>query len=125
MHEDLVVAGIGVHEAEELRAGRGVHQLVDSWQQEAILWACFVQICIILAHSPGSTRLLYQNRISKPDRVGYLTDETDCSKLVYFEFQCFVPFGIIGPSLMSDWFGRRGDAEFVADDIREMPGMSS
>ncbi|CAL8163906.1 unnamed protein product [Prunus armeniaca] len=80
MHEDLVVAGIGVHEAEKLMAGRGVHH--------------------------------------EPDRVGYLTNEVDRLKFVDFDLHYFVPFGIIGPSLLSNRFGRRADAEFVADDIR-------
>ncbi|CAL2247271.1 unnamed protein product [Prunus armeniaca] len=45
-------------------------------------------------------------------------DENDCLEFVHLVLHCFVPFGIIGPSLLSDRFDRKGDAEFVANDIR-------
>ncbi|KAI5321605.1 hypothetical protein L3X38_030676 [Prunus dulcis] len=50
VHQDLIIAGVGVHEAEQLIAGSCIHKLVDSPQLEVILRACFVGV--IDANSP-------------------------------------------------------------------------
>ena len=42
VHADLVVAGEGIHKTEELMAGSGIHDEVDSRQRETVFWACSV-----------------------------------------------------------------------------------
>ncbi|KAI5327814.1 hypothetical protein L3X38_027210 [Prunus dulcis] len=69
-----ILAGRGVYQL----VGRGVYQLVDSWQGKAVLEACLVLICVVLAHSLGPTSFLDKDRICEPNRISYLSDEVNC-----------------------------------------------
>ncbi|CAL8088940.1 unnamed protein product [Prunus armeniaca] len=54
----------------------------------------------------------------EPNGVGDFPDKADCLKLVYFDLHSLISLGVTRSSLLSYRFGRRGDAEFVADDVR-------
>lgn len=45
-----LVKGVGIHETQHLMAYRRVGYQVDVGEEEAILWACFIQIGEINAH---------------------------------------------------------------------------
>ena len=49
-------------------------------QRKVILWTCFVEASIINAHSPFLGLLFNKNRIGKPVRVEYLSDESGCQE---------------------------------------------
>ena len=56
VHDDLVVAGEGIHKTEEFMAGSGIHDEVDSRQRETVFWACSVDVSEVDAESPLSVR---------------------------------------------------------------------
>ena len=45
-----------------------------------VLWTRFVEACIINAHSLFFGLLFNKNRIGKPVKVEYLSDESSCQK---------------------------------------------
>ena len=47
VQRNLVVAGVGVEEGEEVAAGRGVDHLINSWQDERILVADLVKVSVV------------------------------------------------------------------------------
>ena len=69
VHANLIVARIRIHEAQEVVACCGFHQLVDSWQRVVILRASCIEIGEINADSPFSILLLHQYWVSQPLRV--------------------------------------------------------
>ncbi|KAI5324982.1 hypothetical protein L3X38_034055 [Prunus dulcis] len=95
VHEYLIIAGVGIHKAQQLVAGSGIHELVYPWQREAVLRAGFVEIGIVLAHSPPSCGLSYHDGICQPYRICCLPDEADGLEFFDLLAHRFVPFGIV------------------------------
>ena len=60
VHADLVVAGEGIHKTEELMAGSGIHDEVDSRHRETVFWACFVDVNEVDAESPLAVHFFYK-----------------------------------------------------------------
>ena len=52
VHQDLVVPGEGIHEAEHLMTGRGVDQQIYARQRIVVLGASSVQVRVIDTESP-------------------------------------------------------------------------
>ncbi|KAI5323668.1 hypothetical protein L3X38_032740 [Prunus dulcis] len=76
MHYDLVIARVGIHEAEQLITRCGIHELVNSRQWEVVFRACFVEVNVIDADSSfGLFLFRHQNNVGQPLRVGDLFDE--------------------------------------------------
>ena len=61
VHEDLVVIGECIHEAEQFVTGCKVDQGINAWEGEAVLWTGFVEVGEVHAHFPLSVRLLYKD----------------------------------------------------------------
>lgn len=47
VHEDLVISGARIHEAEEGMACCGVNKLVDVTEREAILGTCAIEVSVV------------------------------------------------------------------------------
>ena len=75
-----MIARVGIQKGEDLATLGGVDYLVYARQREVILWARFVEASIIYAHSPFLGLLFNKNRIGKPVRVEYLSDEFGCQE---------------------------------------------
>ena len=56
---NLVVPGVGIQEAKQITYGSGINGLIDAWQGEWVLWACFIQIYEIYAKPPFFVSLAY------------------------------------------------------------------
>src|SRR3954468_21807832 len=78
-HFDLVVPRVGVKETQRLRARGGVDYFVDSREDELLLWAGAVQVCVVGTHSPGPVLLLDQDWVCQPLGVFDWPDE-GCSE---------------------------------------------
>jgi len=74
VHLDLIIVGIGVHEAKELVSCRNFYQLVDPWEI-TIFRVGFVEICKVDADSPLPVLFLHEDGIGEPVRVERLSDE--------------------------------------------------
>ena len=92
-----MIARVGIQKGEDLATQGGVDYLVYAWQRKVILWTCFVEASIINAHSPFLSLLFNKNRIGKPVRVEYLSDE-----LSYQEFGDLLAYGPYASSHQSD-----------------------
>ncbi|KAI5324121.1 hypothetical protein L3X38_033194 [Prunus dulcis] len=76
MHQDLMIARVGVHEAEQLIARSGIHELVNSRQWEVVFRACFIEVGVIDTDSPFALFLFrHQNNVGQPLRVGDLFND--------------------------------------------------
>jgi len=74
VHLDLIITGVGVHEAEELVARCRFYQLIDPWKGINILWASFIEIDKVDADSPLTILLLHENGIREPVGVERLSN---------------------------------------------------
>ena len=74
IHTDLVVAGEGVHEAEEFMTDRGVHYEINPRLRETILWAGPVDVREIDAKPPLVVCFFDENNVSQPFWVFHFSD---------------------------------------------------
>jgi len=64
-HQDLMVSGIGINEAQHLTPGSGVNDFVDMSNGEIILRASFVEVGEFNPHSPFPVGFLDKHRVGK------------------------------------------------------------
>ena len=62
-HDDLMVPGVRIKEAEGFAPRDRVDYLVYAWQTKWILWACLVETRIVYTHPPFPALLSYKNGI--------------------------------------------------------------
>ena len=74
----LVLSRILIHETKELVTSGGVHELVNSWDQERIFWACFAEVRVIDTDPLFFIGLLHHYYISEPFRVVNFPYELGC-----------------------------------------------
>ncbi|CAL2276300.1 unnamed protein product [Prunus armeniaca] len=91
---------------------------VDAGQREAVLWAGFVQIGVVLAHSPSALCPQNNYRVGQTYWVRGLPDEAYGHELVNFVLHGFVSFGIVRSTLLPDRFKGGRNSQLVADDFR-------
>ena len=109
VHTDLVVAGKGVHETEEFMACCGVHDEVDPWQREDVLWARFVYVSEVDTESPLAICFFNEHDISQPLGILHFPDRLFLEKFADLLVDGFLPFWCEAPSLFLDRFeGRAG-----------------
>ena len=63
MHRDLVISRISIHEAEKLVSRGPIHELINSWEWEAVLWASFVEVSEVDTGSQLAIGLLDQDNV--------------------------------------------------------------
>ena len=81
VHADLVITGKGIHKTEKFVARGGVHDEVDPWQRETVLWACFVYISEVNTESPLAVCFCDEYDISQPFRIFHLSDRSCLEEL--------------------------------------------
>ena len=74
-HLDVVVPGVGVHEVEKFVPRCCFHQLIDPWEGEAILWACFIKVSEVDADPLFAILLLHEDGIGEQVGIVGLSDE--------------------------------------------------
>ena len=57
VHRDLIVPRICIHGAQQLMPCYCIYQLIYLGQIEAVIWACFIQVCEVDAGSSLSIGL--------------------------------------------------------------------
>lgn len=80
MHQDLITAGVRVHERQELVLGHWVHQLIDYGKWETVFGADFVQIRVVYT----CPSLSIPTSTGFDTHVGY-----KASRPISLEFICF------------------------------------
>ena len=83
-----------------------VHELVNSGNQEGVLWACFVEVCLVNADPPFSIWFFNHNYICKPFGVVNFPDKLGCEQLPNLFIYGCVSFWIELSALLNDWFVR-------------------
>ena len=63
VHENLVVAGESIHEAEHLMTGRGINQQIYAGQRIAVFGASSVQVRVIDTKSPFAIVLADEDHV--------------------------------------------------------------
>ena len=69
VHLDLIIPGIGVHEAKKFVARRRFYQLIDPRKGITVLRANFIEVDKVDADSPLVIFFLHENGIGEPFRV--------------------------------------------------------
>ena len=96
----------------------GVHDEVDPWQREAVLWACFVYISKVDAESPLAICFFDEYDVSQPLRILYLPDCSCLEKFVDLLIDGFLPLWREAPSLLFDQFDGRAGVQPMSDYCR-------
>ena len=118
VHTDLVVAGKGIHKNEKFMACGGVHDEVDPWQREAVLWACFVYVGEVDTESPLAICFLDEHNVSQPLRILHLSDRSRLEELADLLVDGFFPFWCEAPSLLLDRFEGWAGVQPMSDYYR-------
>ena len=118
VHIDLVVAGKGIHKAEKFMACGGVHDEVDPWQREVVLWACFVYVGEVDIESPLAIFFLDEHDVSQPLRILHLPDRSRLEELADLLVDGFLSFWCEAPSLLLDWFEGWASVQPMSDYCR-------
>ena len=121
VHFDLVVARVGIEEAERFEASCGVNQLVDSWQGEAVHGASLVKVRVVNTHTPLTVRFGDHDDVGDPCRVRDLADEFDFLESLDLSLDSSILVWVKGTSLLPDRGVVLEDVEFVGDDVRGDP----
>ena len=96
----------------------GVHKLVDSWQWEEILWAGFIEVCIIDTNPLFSVRFLYHHHIGQPLGIMGFPNELSLEELADLLANRRVPLGVESAALLNDKLVGQIYIEPVDDDRR-------
>ena len=75
---DLVVAGIGIKEGQQLTSVCGVNHLIYPRQSKRIFGAGFVEAGVINAHAPLVVLLQYKDWVGKPLWKKHFHNEASC-----------------------------------------------
>ena len=71
VHRNLMVSGEGAQKQQNAMPGYYVHNLIYTWQGEAILGTCFIEINIVYTYAPLTTLFWYHHHIVS--HSGYFT----------------------------------------------------
>ena len=118
VHTDLVVAREGIHKTEKFIACCSVHDEVDPWQREAVLWAGFVYVGEVDTESPFAVRFLDEHDVSQPLRILYLPDRFCLEEFADLLDDSLLPFWCEAPSLLLDRFAGRAGVQPMCDYCR-------
>ena len=118
VHTDLVVAEKGVHKTEEFMACRSVHDEVDPWQREAVLWARFFYVSEVDIESPLAICFFDEYDVSQPLRILDLPDRSCLEEFADLLVDGFLPFWREAPSLLLDLFKGRAGVQPMSDYCR-------
>ena len=77
---DLLVAGIGIKERQQLASGCGINHLIYLGQSKWIFGAGFVEAGVINAHVPPVVLLQHKDWVGKPFREENFHDEAGCQQ---------------------------------------------
>ena len=64
--------------------GRVIGQTIDDWERIWVLWADFIQICIVDAHVPFTIGFLDKDCIGEPVGISDLSDEAGNQEFRFF-----------------------------------------
>ena len=118
IHTDLVVSGEGVHETEKFMVGCGVHDEVDPWQREVVLWACFVDIGEVNIESPFTIFFFDEYYVSQSLWILHLPDGSCLKEFADLLVDGFLSFGREVPPLLLDRFEGRAAIQPMSDHCR-------
>ena len=99
-------------------AGCGVHDEVDPWQREAILWTCFVDVGEINTESPLAICFFDEYYISQPIWILYLPNRSCLKEFVDLLVDGFLSLWCEAPPLLLDRFEGRIGVQPVSDYCR-------
>ena len=106
-------------------ACRTVHDEVDPWQREAVLWAHFVYVSEVDTESPLSICFFYEYDVSQPLRIFDLPDFFCLEEFANLLVDGFLPFWHEAPSLLLDRFKGRAGVQPMSDYCRAIPPISA
>ena len=108
-HTNLVVAGEGVHEAEQLVSRCCIDESVDLWQREAVFGTGFIEVGEVNADPPLTIGLLHYYNIRSPLGIMGFPNELSIEELVYLFIDGALTLGGEAPLLLLDWSKGRID----------------
>ena len=92
-------------------AGCGVHDEVDPWQREAVLWACFVDVSEVDTESPLAICFFNEYGVGQPLRILYLPDRSCLEEFADLLIDGFLSFWREAPPFLLDRFEGWADVQ--------------
>ena len=99
-------------------ACRSVHDEVDPWQREVVLWARFVYVSEVDTESPLAIFFFDEYNVSQPLRILDLPDRSCLEEFANLLIDGFLPFWREAPSLLLDQFKGRFGVQPMSDYCR-------
>ena len=96
----------------------GVHNEVDPWQREAVLWACFVDVGEVDTESPLAICFFDEYYVSQPLRILHLPDRSCLEEFADLLVDGFLSFWSEAPPLFLDRFEGRAGVQPMSDYCR-------
>ena len=87
----------------------GVHDEVDPWQREAVVWACFVDVGEVDTESPLAICFFDEYHVNQPLRIFHLPDRSCLEEFADLHVDGLLSLWREAPPLLLDRFeGRAG-----------------
>ena len=96
----------------------GVHDEVDPWQREAVLWARFVYVSEVDTESPLAICFFDEHDVSQPLGILHFSDRSCLEEFADLLVDGFLPFWCEAPSLLLDRFEGRAGVQPMSDYCR-------
>ena len=96
----------------------GVHDEVDPWQREAVLWACFVVVGEVDTESPLSICFFDEYYVSQPLRIFHLPDRSFLEEFADLLVDGFLSFWCEASPLLLDRFEGWAGVQPMSDHCR-------
>ena len=96
----------------------GVHDEVDPWQREAVLWARFVYVGEVDTESPLAICFFDEYDVSQPLRILHLPDGSFLEEIADLLVDGFLPLWRKAPPLLFDQFEGRAGVQPMSDYCR-------
>ena len=96
----------------------GVHDEVDPWQREVVLWACFIDVGEVDTELPPTICFFDKYYVSQPLGILHLLDRSCLKEFADLLIDGFLSFWHEAPPLLLDRFEGRAGVQPTSDHCR-------
>ena len=113
VHWNLVIAREGVQKRQHPLLGRGINDLIYSWQGEVVFWACFIIVRVVHAYPPFTAFLRDDYYICKPFGILHLSNKTCTQQVVHLCLNNLMSIKVETPYFPPHWLCRGNHVQFM------------
>ena len=121
VHRNLMVSEEGVQKRQNAMPGCCIHNLIYTWQREAILGTCFIEINVVYTYAPLTTLFWYYYHIGQPFGVLHLPYKPCFLKIVYLCLNDLMSVRVEPPHPLPYWISHGKDVQIVRSHLWTYP----